>query len=73
MQTPDRSSKPSIVFDALNLISRLEMELAELDNDLVRRLIPTDEAESIRSSIGGIIAKLEATLGARHRELRRTE
>jgi hypothetical protein len=73
MQASNRCSTPSIVFDALDLIAQLEMKLAELDNDLVRGLIPTDEAENIRKSISGIISRLEATLGARHREIRRTE
>ena len=61
------------MFDALDLIAQLEMELAELDNDLVRGLIPTDEAENIRKSISDIIGRLEATLGVRHREIRTTE
>jgi len=67
MQTHFDVPKHSIMTEALDLIVQLEKERAELDNDVVRQLIPRHEAHQIRVSINRIIADLKSMLGVTDR------
>jgi methyl-accepting chemotaxis protein len=64
MQIADIPSHSSIASQALDLISELEKERAQLDKDLIQRLIPPGEAQRIRQSINDIISDLHSMLGA---------
>jgi len=58
------SSDRSIASQALDLIAELEKERANLEEDLIQRLIPPYEAQRIRESINGVISDLHCMLGS---------
>jgi hypothetical protein len=64
MRIFQKSSASSIALQALDLITELEKERAQLDRDLIQQLIPPYEAQRIRESINGIISDLHSMLGA---------
>jgi len=42
------------------VIEKLELRIAELDNEDIRRLIPQDQAENIRKAISSMILEIRA-------------